>query len=76
MIYEPNIYVTLGNGHALGISTDLPGTAGNLLSKEHLVLIADSGKSKESKGKITTDLGTKEEAIRALKYAIERLEKM
>ena len=71
MIYEPDIYVTLGNGHALGISTD-----GDLFSKEHLVLIADSDKSRESKGKITTDLGTKEEAIRALKYAIERLEKM
>ena len=76
MIYEPDIYVTLGIGHALGISTDLPSTDWNLSSKEHLVLIADSDKSRENRGKITIDLGTKEEAIRALKYAIERLEKM
>ena len=76
MIYEPDIYVTLGNRHALGISTDLPSTDWNLSSKEHLILIADSDKSKGSSGKITIDLGTKEEAIRALKYAIERLERM
>ena len=71
MIYEPNIYVTLGNGHALGISSD-----GDLFSKEHLILIADSDKSRGSSGKITIDLGTKEEAIRALNYAIGCLERM
>ena len=76
MIYEPDMYVTLGNEHALGISTELLDTYGNLISKEHLILIADSHNSVENMGKITTDLGTKEEAIRALKYAIERLEKM
>ena len=76
MIYEPDIYVTLSNGHALGISSELTGTKENLASKEHLILITDSDKSVGSNGKITTDLGTKEEAIRALRFAMERLEKM
>ena len=70
-VYAPDIYVTLGYGNALGEST-----AERLPNHKHLIVIAKAGNVVTSRdGTVTIDLGTKNEAIKALRYAIERLEK-
>ena len=70
-IYTPDIYVTLGSGNALGEST-----AERLPNYKHLIVIAKPSNVVTSHdGTVTIDLGTKDEAIKALRYAIERLEK-
>lgn len=70
-IYTPDIYVTLGSGNALGEST-----AECLPNYKHLIVIAKAGNVVTfPDGTVTIDLGTKNEAIKALRYAIERLEK-
>ena len=70
-VYTPDIYVTLGYGNALGEST-----AERLPNYKHLIVIAKAGNVVTSHdGTVTIDLGTKNEAIKALRYAIERLEK-
>ena len=70
-IYTPDIYVTLGSGNALGEST-----AERLPNYKHLIVIAKAGNVATShNGTVTINLGTKDEAIKALRYAIERLEK-
>ena len=70
-IYTPDIYVTLGSGNALGEST-----AERLPNYKHLIVIAKPSNVVISlDGTVTIDLGTKDEAIKALRYAIERLEK-
>ena len=70
-IYIPDIYVTLGSGNALGEST-----AERPLNERHLLVIAKPSNVVTSHdGTVTIDLGTKDEAIKALQYAIERLEK-
>lgn len=69
-IFIPDIYVTLGSGNALGESTAV------MQPRKHLIVIAKSGNVVTSPdGTVTIDLGTKDEAITALRYAIERLEK-
>lgn len=70
-IFVPDIYVTLGSGNALGESTEVMQP-----SNKHLIVIAKSGNVVTSPdGTVTIDLGTKDAAITALRYAIERLEK-
>ena len=70
-VYTPDIYVTLGSGNALGEST-----AERLPNYKHLIVIAKPSNVVISHdGTVTIDLGTKAEAIKALRYAIERLEK-
>lgn len=70
-IYTPDIYVTLGSGNALGEST-----AERLPNYKHLIVIAKAGNvATFPDGTVTIDLGTKDEAIKALQYAIERLER-
>ena len=70
-IYTPDIYVTLGSGNALGESTAVP-----LPNNKHLIIIAKAGNVVISHdGTVTINLGTKDEAIKALQYAIEQLEK-
>ena len=70
-IYTPDIYVTLGSGNALGESTAVP-----LPNNKHLIVIAKADNVVTSPdGTVTIDLGTRSEAIKALQYAIERLEK-
>ena len=70
-IFTPDIFVTLGSGNALGEST-----AERLPNYKHLIVIAKAGNVVTSHdGTVTIDLGTKDEAIRALRYAIERLER-
>lgn len=70
-IYTPDVYVTLGSGNALGEST-----AECLPNHKHLIIIANSSTVAISHdGSVTVNLGTKAEAIKALRYAIERLEK-
>ena len=70
-VYSPDIYVTLGSGNALGEST-----AERLPNYKHLIVIAKAGNVVTfPDGTVTIDLGTKDEAIKALRYAIERLEK-
>ena len=70
-VYTPDIYVTLGSGNALGESTAVP-----LPNYKHLIVIAKANHVVTSPdGTVTINLGTKSEAIRALRYAIERLEK-
>ena len=70
-IYTPDIYVTLGSGIALGEST-----AKYLPNERHLIVIAKPSNVVISlDGTVTINLGTKNEAIKALRYAIERLEK-
>ena len=70
-VYAPDMYVTLGYGNALGEST-----AERLPNYKHLIVIAKAGNVVTSHdGTVTIDLGTKGEAIKALQYAIERLEK-
>ena len=70
-IYTPDIYVTLGSGNALGEST-----AERLPNEKHLIVIAKAGNVVTSHdGTVTIDLGTKNEALKALQYAIELLER-
>ena len=70
-VYTPDIYVTLGYGNALGEST-----VERLPNYKHLIVIAKAGNVVTSHdGTVTIDLGTKVEAIKALRYVIERLEK-
>lgn len=70
-IYTPDIYVTLGSGNALGEST-----AERLPNEKHLIVIARPNNIVTSHdGTVTINLGTKSEAIKALQYAIERLER-
>ena len=70
-IFTPDIYVTLGSGNALGVSTEHFRT-----EVEHLIIIANADNLVTAPdGTVTIDLGTKDEAIKALRYAIERLEK-
>ena len=70
-IYIPDIYVTLGSGNALGEST-----AERPPIEKHLLVIAKPSNVVISHdGTVTIDLGTKDEAIKALQYAIEQLEK-
>ena len=70
-IYTPDIYVTLGSGNALGESTEHYRT-----HIKHLIIIAKPGNVETaSDGTVTIDLGTKDAAIAALRYALERLEK-
>ena len=70
-VYTPAIYVTLGSGNALGEST-----AERLPNYKHLIVIARADNVVISHdGTVTIDLGTKDEAIKALRYAIELLEK-
>ena len=70
-IYTPDIYVTLGSGSALGESTEYYRT-----HTKHLIIIAKPGNVDTAPdGTVTIDLGTKDEAIKALRYALERLEK-
>ena len=69
-IYTPDIYVTLGSGNALGEST-----AERLPNEKHLIVIAEPSNIVTSHdGTVTINLGTKDEAIKALRYAIDRLE--
>jgi hypothetical protein len=70
-VYTPDIYVTLGSGNALGEST-----AVRLPNNKHLIVIGKAENVVTSHdGTVTINLGTKEEAIKALRYAIERLER-
>lgn len=70
-VYTPDIYVTLGSGNALGEST-----AECLPNEKHLIIIAKPSNIVTSHdGTVTINLGTKAEAIKALQYAIERLER-
>ena len=70
-VYTPDIYVTLGSGNALGEST-----AERFPNGKHLIVIAKPSNVVISlDGTVTINLGTKDEAIKALQYAIERLEK-
>ena len=69
-IYTPDVYVTLGSGNALGEST-----AERLPNEKHLIVIAEPSNIVTSHdGTVTINLGTKDEAIKALRYAIDRLE--
>ena len=69
-VYTPDVYVTLGSGNALGEST-----AERLPNYKHLLVIAKAGNVVTSRdGTVTINLGTKVEAIKALRYALERLE--
>ena len=69
--YTPDIYVTLGSDNALGEST-----AERLPNEKHLIVIAKPSNIVTSHdGTVTINLGTKAEAIKALQYAIERLER-
>ena len=69
-IYTPDIFITLGSGNALGEST-----AERLPNEKHLIVIAEPSNIVTSHdGTVTINLGTKDEAIKALRYAIERLE--
>ena len=71
-IYIPDIYVTLGSGNALGESTSVSFFPNN----KHLIVITKADNVVTSPdGTVTVNLGTKDEAIKALRYAIERLEK-
>lgn len=66
--YTPDIYVTIGSGNALGESSEH--------FVKHLIIIAKPDNVDTAPdGTVTIDLGTKDEAIKALRYAIERLEK-
>ena len=70
-IFTPDIYVTLGSGNALGEST-----AERLPNYKHLIVIARADNVVTSHdGTVTINLGTKAEALKALQYAIERLER-
>lgn len=70
-IYTPDSYVTLGSGNALGEST-----AERPPNEKHLIVIAKPSNIVASRdGTVTINLGTKSEAIKALRYAIELLEK-
>lgn len=70
-IYTPDSYVTLGSGNALGEST-----AERPPNEKHLIVIAKPSNIVASRdGTVTINLGTKSEAIEALRYAIELLEK-
>ena len=70
-IYTPDIYVTLGSGNALGEST-----AERLPNGKHLIVIANPSNIVTSHdGTVTINLGTKAEAIKALQFAIELLER-
>ena len=70
-IYTPDIYVTLGSDNALGESTEHYRT-----HIKHLIIIAKPGNVETAPdGTVTIDLGTKDAAITALRYALERLEK-
>lgn len=69
-IFTPDIYVTLGSGNALGESTEV------MQPINHLIVIAKAGNAVTSlDGTVMVDLGTKDEAITALRYALELLEK-
>ena len=69
-IYTPDIFITLGSGNALGEST-----AERLPNEKHLIVIAEPSNIVTSHdGTVTINLGTKDEAIKALRYAIDRLE--
>lgn len=69
-IFTPDIYVTLGSGNALGESTEV------MQPINHLIVIAKTGNAVTSPdGTVMVDLGTKDEAITALRYALELLEK-
>ena len=70
-IYTPDVYVTLGSGNALGEST-----SERLPNHKHLIIIANPSNVVTSRdGTVTVNLGTKAEAIKALRYAIELLER-
>lgn len=70
-VYAPDMYVTLGSDNALGESSEM-----RYPNNKHLIVIAKAGNVvTSSDGTVTIDLGTKDEAIKALRYAIERLEK-
>ena len=70
-IYTPDIYITLGSGNALGESSEHYRPL-----VKHLIIIAKPNNvNRAPDGTVTIDLGTKGEAIKALQYAIERLEK-
>ena len=70
-VYTPDMYVTIGYGNALGESTEMRNP-----NNKHLIVIAKPDNVvTSSNGTVTIDLGTKDEAIKALRYAIERLEK-
>ena len=70
-VYTPDIYVTLGSGNALGEST-----AVRFPNGKHLIVIANPSNIVTSHdGTVTINLGTKAEAIKALQYAIELLER-
>ena len=70
-IFTPDIYVTLGSGNALGEST-----SERLPNHKHLIIIANPSNVVTSRdGTVTVNLGTKAEAIKALHYAIELLER-
>ena len=70
-IYTPDIYITLGLGNALGESTE-----SHAPINKHLLVIANRRNVVMSSdgGTVTVDLGTKDEAIKALRYALNRLE--
>ena len=70
-IYTPDVYVTLGSGNALGESA-----SERLPNNKHLLVIAKADNVVTSPdGTVTVNLGTKDEAIKALQYAIELLER-
>lgn len=69
-IYTPDIYITLGLGNALGESTE-----SHAPFNKHLLVIANRRNVvTSSDGTVTVDLGTKDEAIKALRYALNRLD--
>ena len=70
-MYTPDIYITLGLGNALGESTE-----SHAPLNKHLLVIANRRNVVMSSdgGTVTVDLGTKDEAIKALRYALNRLE--
>ena len=69
-IFTPDIFVTLGSGNALGESSEHYHP-----NFKHLIIIAKPDNVETAPdGTVTIDLGTKDEAIKALRYAIERLE--
>ena len=69
-IYTPDIYITLGLGNALGESTE----SYDPFNKHLLVITNRRNVVMSSDGTVTVDLGTKDEAIKALRYALNRLE--
>ena len=69
-IYTPDTYITLGSGNALGESSEHYRPL-----VKHLIIIAKPNNVHRAPNRtVTIDLGTKGEAIKALQYAIERLE--